>query len=391
MKTIANMELQDRKVLVRVDINVPIHNGIVGDETRIARAVPSINQIIEKGGHPVILSHLGRPKSKPVADLSLAQLVKPFEKHLGKNIQFCPNIDLIHGRSKNLFTKSATLLENVRFYPGETSNDPEFVTNLARWGDAYCNDAFSASHRNHASIVGLARALPCFAGNLLETEIENIDRILQSDVGPSTAIIGGAKISTKLKVLANLSKKVDCLLIGGAMANTILLAQGYEVGSSLVEKDHLQTALDFLKEAELNACKVCIPKDFQVAPHINHGTSTIKRIDTNLNGMGIFDLGPETIKTFENVIIKSKKVLWNGPLGAFEFPPFDNSTSKLGNLLANRTKSGDIISLIGGGDTIAALVKSNHLEAMSFVSTAGGAFIEYMEGKELPGINALET
>lgn len=389
VKKLAKMDLQNKRVLIRVDINVPMHNRMVSDTTRIERIIPSLNTIIKKGGHPVILSHLGRPKGKRVDELSLDGLVKPLEQLWGKRIQFHPEIELAKTNPEDRFQKSATLLENVRFYPGETSNDPEFVNQLARWGEVYCNDAFSASHRNHASIVGLARKLPSCAGELLDVEIENIEGILSSNVRPSTAIIGGAKISTKLALLGNLTQKVDNLLVGGAMANTILLAQGFDVGNSLVEKDYLETALDFIQEAKKNSCNIFLPKDFQIAPQINHNSSIIAEIESDLSGMGIFDLGPKSIREFENVLLQSKKVVWNGPLGAFEFPPFDNSTNQLGKSLATRTENGQIISLIGGGDTIAALGKINLLDSMSFVSTAGGAFIEYMEGKELPGISAL--
>ena len=385
------MDLQNKKVLIRVDINVPMQNGIVSDTTRIERIIPSLNTIIQKGGHPVIISHLGRPKGKRVDELSLECLIKPLEQLLGKSIQFQPEIDLANIKPEDQFHKSATLLENVRFYPGETSNDPEFVDKLALWGDVYCNDAFSASHRNHASIVGLACKLPCCVGKLLEVEIENIEGILTSDVGPSTAIIGGAKISTKLTLLGNLTQKVDNLLVGGAMANTILLAQGHDIGNSLVEREYLAIAMDFLQEATKNSCQVLLPRDFQIAPEISHGSSIIAEKEADLSGMGIFDLGPKSIKDFENVLFQSKKVVWNGPLGAFEFPPFDNSTNQLGKSLATRTKNGQIISLIGGGDTIAALGKIDLLDSMSFVSTAGGAFIEYMEGKVLPGISALSV
>ena len=388
---LAAMDLQDKKVLIRVDINVPMQNGMVSDTTRIERIIPSLNAIVQKGGHPVIISHLGRPKGKRVDALSLGCLLKPLEQLWGKSIQFQPEIDLSSIKPEDRFQQAATLLENVRFFPGETTNDPEFVTRLAAWGDVYCNDAFSASHRNHASIVGLALKLPSCTGKLLEVELANIDGILASDVGPSTAIIGGAKISTKLTLLGNLSRKVDNLLVGGAMANTILLAQGYDVGSSLVEADNLATALAFLKEAADNSCQVYLPRDFQIAPDINHGTSIIADSKADLNGMGIFDLGPKSIKDFENVLFQSKKVVWNGPLGAFEFFPFDNATNRLGKCLANRTRSGEVMSLIGGGDTIAALGKIDLLDSMSFVSTAGGAFIEYMEGKELPGIAALNN
>ncbi len=385
------MDLHNKKVLIRVDINVPIQNGIVGDTTRIERVIPSIKTIIQKGGHPVIISHLGRPKGKVLDDLSLGNLVKPLEQLLGTNVQFQPDLDLGNMRPEDLFQEPVTLLENVRFHPGETSNDVEFVDKLAAWGDVFCNDAFSASHRNHASIVGLAHKLPCCAGKLLEIEVKNIEDILSSDVGPATAIIGGAKISTKLTLLGNLTQRVNNLLIGGAMANTILLAQGSKIGNSLVETDYLGTALDFLQQADRNSCQVFLPVDFQIAPHIDHGSSIIADQETELSGMGIFDLGPKSIKEFEIVLLQSKKIVWNGPLGAFEYPPFDNSTNQLGKFLATRTKNGQAISLIGGGDTIAALGKNKLLDSMSFVSTAGGAFIEYMEGKELPGIVALRV
>lgn len=391
VRKLTEMDLQNKKVLIRVDINVPIQDGVVGDTTRVERIIPSLETIIDKGGHPVIISHLGRPKGKRLEELSLIQLVKPLENLLGKSVQFQPEINIPDFSAAELYSKSATLLENVRYYPGESTNDPDFVNLLAQWGEIYCNDAFSASHRSHASIVGLANKLPACAGKLLQVEINNIEGILGSDVGPSTAIIGGAKISTKLTLLANLTKKVDNLLVGGAMANTILLAQGHDIGNSLVEKDYLDTALGFLQEADKNSCQVYLPSDFQIAPDIRHGTSHIAEIDDNLSGMGIYDLGPKSINRFAKVLDQSKKVLWNGPLGAFEFVPFDQSTIQLGKTLAERTKEDRAISLIGGGDTIAALAKGGLLDSMSFVSTAGGAFIEYMEGKELPGIVALQS
>jgi len=391
VRKLVEMDIKDKKVLIRVDINVPIQDGLVGDITRVERIIPSLQTIIDKGGHPIIISHLGRPKGKRLEELSLIHLVKPLENLLGKPVQFQPEININDCSAVELYSKSVTLLENVRYYPGESTNDPDFVNLLARWGDIYCNDAFSASHRSHASIVGLANKLPACAGKLLEVEINNIDDILGSDVGPLTAIIGGAKISTKLTLLANLTQKVDNLLVGGAMANTILLAQGHDIGNSLVEKDYLDTALDFLQEADENACKVYLPSDFQIAPDIRHANSQIAEIDDSIGGMGIYDLGPKSIIRFAKILDQSKKVVWNGPLGAFEFAPFDHSTIQLGTTLAERTKEGRAVSLIGGGDTIAALAKGDLLDSMSFVSTAGGAFIEYMEGKELPGIKALQS
>ncbi len=384
---IDDMDIGGKRVLLRADINVPMVNGKITDVTRISKIVPTLRLILSKGGHPIIASHLGRPKGHYSEDLSLRNLVSTLETIVEKKVSFYPDI---LDSSHVTLTEGLSLLENLRFYPGETINDPEFARQLASWGDIYCNDAFSASHRGHASIVGIPEVLPSAAGRLLLTEISRIDEIVDGQRRPSTALIGGSKISTKIDVLKNLCRKVDNFVIGGSMGNTFLAAQGFNIGLSRVETDHVETALEILDRAATHNCNIILPVDACVSTSIENSTrarnTDIENIEQN---EAIFDLGPRSIEAIQKILGASRTVLWNGPLGAFEHKPFDQSTKAVGEYIALRTQSGEIRSIAGGGDTISALAEHDLLDGIGFVSTAGGAFMEYLAGKILPGIKAL--
>ncbi|SMG06603.1 phosphoglycerate kinase [Paracoccus sp. J56] len=391
--TIDDLDLDGKVVLVRVDVNVPVENGQVTDATRIEKIVPTVKDIQARGGIPVLLAHFDRPKGKRVDSMSLKVVVPTLEKALGQPVKFSE--EAIGGPAKravaDLARGDVLLLENTRFYPGEESNDPTFAASLAALGQAYVNDAFSAAHRAHASTEGIARLLPAAAGRLMEAELKALDAALGNPQRPVVAVVGGAKVSTKLDLLGNLIEKVDHLVIGGGMANTFLVAQGIEVGKSLAERDMADTAREILGKAEQAGCTIHLPVDVVVAREFKAGAEneTVAADACPADAM-ILDAGPATVARITEVFDASRTLIWNGPLGAFEIQPFDAATNAAAQEAARLTQEGKLISVAGGGDTVAALNKAGVASSFTFISTAGGAFLEWMEGKELPGVAALQ-
>ncbi len=387
-KTLDDMDLAGKVVLVRVDINVPMEDGAVTDATRMERIKPTIDDIVTKGGKPVMLAHFGRPKGQFVPEMSLSHIHPTLEKVLGRSVTFIeqPSRDALDA----LPDGSAVLVENTRFTPMEEANDPKMAGFLASLGDVYVNDAFSAAHRAHASTEGVARLLPSAAGRLMETELSALERALGNPVRPVVAVVGGAKVSTKLDLLANLVRKVDHLVIGGGMANTFLVAQGMEIGTSLAERDMTDTALDILKRADEAACEIHLPVDVVVAREFkaNAANETVAATACPSDAM-ILDAGPATVAKIAGVFESAKTVIWNGPLGAFELTPFDAATVAAAQKAADLTETAGLVSVAGGGDTVAALHAAGVADRFTYVSSAGGAFLEWMEGKDLPGVAAL--
>ncbi|MBM3648737.1 MAG: phosphoglycerate kinase [Alphaproteobacteria bacterium] len=391
-RTIDSIDVAGKRVLVRVDLNVPMRGGQVSDATRIERAAPTLAELAAKSAKVIVLSHFGRPDGKRVPEMSLRPLVEPLAKALGKPVAFAD--DCIGPAAEDavrvLKPGEVLLLENLRFHKEEEKNDPGFVDKLSVLGDAYVNDAFSAAHRAHASTEGLAHRLPAAAGRLMQAELEALDKALGNPARPVCAVVGGAKVSTKLDLLGNLVGKVDKLIIGGGMANTFLQAQGIKVGKSLSEKDLGKTALEILDKARAAGCEILLPTDLVVAgefkaaaPHKVVGASACP------DDQMILDVGPESIARYADEVAKCATVVWNGPLGAFELKPFDGGTMALAHTVAERTSAKKLLSVAGGGDTVAALAAAGVEEKFSYVSTAGGAFLEWMEGKTLPGVAAL--
>lgn len=391
--TIDDLDLDGKIVLTRVDVNVPVENGQVTDATRIEKIVPTIKDIQAKGGIPVLLAHFDRPKGKRVDSMSLKIVVPALEQALGQPVKFSD--EAIGGPAKravaDLKPGDVLLLENTRFYPGEETNDPTFAASLAALGQAYVNDAFSAAHRAHASTEGIAQLLPSAAGRLMEAELKALNAALGEPQRPVVAVVGGAKVSTKLDLLSNLISKVDHLVIGGGMANTFLVAQGIEVGKSLAERDMADTARDILGRAEGAGCTIHLPVDVVVAREFkaNAENETVAANACPADAM-ILDAGPQTVAKIREVFEASRTLIWNGPLGAFEIAPFDAATNAAAQEAAALTRAGKLISVAGGGDTVAALNKAGVSGDFTFISTAGGAFLEWMEGKELPGVAALQ-
>jgi phosphoglycerate kinase len=391
-KTIDDLALAGRTVLVRVDINVPMEAGVVTDTTRIDKIAPTVEDILARGGKPVLLAHFDRPKGKVVPEMSLGHVVATVSAALGRRVVF--GADCVGPAAAEAIAKAGTtdvvLLENTRFHAGEEKNDPGFAAELAKLGDVFVNDAFSAAHRAHASTEALARLLPAAAGRLMEAELKALEAALGSPARPVVAVVGGAKVSTKLDLLGNLVGKVDHLVIGGGMANTFLVAQGVEVGKSLAERDMAPTALEILEKARAAGCTIHLPLDIVVAWEFKAGSAsqTLPVGECPADAM-ILDAGPQTVAALETVFGAAKTLIWNGPLGAFELTPFDAATMAAARAVAGLTRSGALISVAGGGDTVAALNQAGVAEDFTFISTAGGAFLEWMEGKELPGVAAL--
>ncbi len=392
-KTLDDMVLTGKVVLVRVDINVPMENGVVTDATRIEKIVPTIRDIVSKGGRPVLLAHFGRPKAAPDPAFSLRQVLPALKAALpGRRVLFAE--DCIGAAAKQavaaLQSGDVLLLENTRFHPGEEKNDPVFAASLAALGDVFVNDAFSAAHRAHASTEAIARLLPACAGRLMAAELKALEAALGSPERPVVAVVGGAKVSTKLELLGNLVTRVNHLVIGGGMANTFLVAQGVQVGKSLAERDLSATALAILARAKTAGCAVHLPVDvvvaWEFAAHVRHLTVSVDKCPADAM---ILDAGPETVARLARVFDSCRTLIWNGPLGAFELVPFDAATNAAAHIVAARTRAGKLISVAGGGDTVAALNKAGVAGDFSYISTAGGAFLEWMEGKTLPGVAAL--
>jgi len=389
-KTIDDMDLSGKRVLLRVDINVPVEGGRVTDATRIERIVPTVEDILAKGGKPIIVAHFGRPKGKVVLDMSLRQVLPVLRQKLGHPVAFVETLDAAERHTEEQDSAEVMLLENIRFHPGEEKNDPEFAKRLAGLGDVYCNDAFSAAHRAHASTEGVARHLPSCAGRLMQAELEALEAALGQPQRPVVAVVGGAKVSTKLDLLGNLVAKVDHLVIGGGMANTFLAAQGVDVGKSLCEHDLADTAREILGKAEAAGCEIVLPVDVVVAREFKAGAESevVAAADCPGDAM-ILDAGPQSVAKIAAVLDGAKTLIWNGPLGAFEIPPFDAATNAAAAKAAELTAAGSLISVAGGGDTVAALNGAGAAERFTYISTAGGAFLEWMEGKDLPGVAAL--
>ena len=393
-KTLDDMDLDDKRVLVRVDINVPMQDGVVSDDTRIIRIVPTVRDILAAGGIPVLLAHFGRPKGQRRPEFSLQPLVVCLEQALGTPVMFAADcIGAGPAAALQALPKGEVLLlENTRYHAAEEANDPGFAAQIAKLGDIYCNDAFSAAHRAHASTEALARVLPSCAGRLMAAELDALETALGAPKHPVVAVVGGAKVSTKLALLSNLVTKVDHLVIGGGMANTFLAAQGHSVGTSLAEHDMTDTASDILARATATGCEIILPSDVVVAQEFaaNAPHQTVAINLCPADGM-ILDAGAQTVARITDCFSTAKTLIWNGPLGAFELEPFDTATNAAARQAANLTKAGGLVSVAGGGDTVAALNKAGVADTFSYLSTAGGAFLEWMEGKTLPGVAALQS
>ena len=391
-KTIDDMALAGKTVLTRVDINVPMENGVVSDATRIEKIVPTVEDLIARGAKVVLLAHFDRPKGKVVPEMSLLHIKGALEAALGRKVVF--GADCVGDVAKAAISEAAqsdvVVLENTRFHAGEEKNDPKLAAEMAALGDMFVNDAFSAAHRAHASTAGLAALLPSAAGRLMEAELKALEAALGDPVRPVVAVVGGAKVSTKLELLGNLVGKVDHLVIGGGMANTFLVAQGVEVGKSLAERDMAATALEIVEKAKASGCVIHLPVDVVVAWAFKAGAEnkTVSVKDCPSDAM-ILDAGPKTVAALTKVFEGCKTLIWNGPLGAFEIEPFNAATNAAARAAARLTKEGKLVSVAGGGDTVAALNQAGAAQDFTFISTAGGAFLEWMEGKTLPGVAAL--
>ncbi len=388
-----DLDLAGKRVLTRVDINVPVQNGVVTDDTRIQRIIPTIEAILAKGGTPVLLAHFGRPKGRVVLDMSLRVVLPALEAALGHSVAFIETLEAAENLPQEARAAEIILIENIRFHPGEEANEPEFAKRLAGLGDVYCNDAFSVAHRAHASTEGVAHHLPACAGRLMQAELEALEGALSQPKHPVGAVVGGAKVSSKLDLLSNLVEKLDVLIIGGGMANTFLMAKGAQLGGSLVEADLLETAREIMIKAETRGCRIILPVDGLVSREFKAGAA-FETVALNENtaleaDQMVLDAGPEAIRIITDEIAKLNTLIWNGPLGAFEIAPFDTATVAAARAAACETKAGNLITVAGGGDTVAALNQARAADDFSYISTAGGAFLEWMEGKALPGVAAL--
>jgi phosphoglycerate kinase len=392
LKTTDGIDVHGKRVLVRADLNVPVHGGAVTDVTRLERLVPGLLDLANRGARVVVISHFGRPKGSPSPEFSLKPVAAKLGELLGKPVAFVE--DCVGPKAQAAVNALApgqfAVLENLRFHKGEEKNDPEFAKELASLGDIYVDDAFSSAHRAHASTEGITHHLPSYAGPLMMAEIEALRSALDHPDPPTAAIVGGAKVSTKIPVLMHLIEKVDKLIIAGGMANTFYLAQGVDVGRSLAEPDFRDTALDVMKAAKARSCEVILPPDAVVAAELKEGvpTQVVSILDVPSDAM-ILDVGPKSVEHFTDVLTRCRTLLWNGPLGAFEVPPFGEGTFALAKEVARLTKARKLVSIAGGGDTVAALNEAGVADQLTYVSTAGGAFLEWLEGRELPGVAAL--
>ncbi len=392
-KTLDDVELAGKRVMVRVDLNVPMDGNSVSDTTRMERIVGTINEISSKGGKVILLAHFGRPKGKIVPSMSLAPIVSTLSKVIGKPVAFGTDCigPMAEAAVRVMRDGDVLLLENTRFHEGETNNDADFAQALALNGDLFVADAFSTSHRAHASTVGIAEILPAVAGRTMQGELEALEAGLGDPEHPVIALVGGAKVSTKLDLLKNLIVKVDALIIGGGMANTFLAALGHDVGKSLCEHDLTDTAMEILEASKKVSCAIVLPDDCVVAKEFAAGAkSHIVKVDAVPSDAMILDAGPDTVHKIGGWISKAKTMIWNGPLGAFEITPFDRATVDAAQIAAAETKAGRLVSVAGGGDTVAALKHAGVADDFTYISTAGGAFLEWMEGKDLPGVAVLK-
>lgn len=392
LKPIADADVSGKRVLVRADLNVPVADGVVTDATRLERILGGLNGLAAKGARVVVISHFGRPKAGPDPSMSLVPVAGKLSELLGRKVTFVPDCigAEVEGRVAALEPGEIAVLENLRFHKGEEKNDPEFAAALARSGDIYVNDAFSAAHRAHASTEGLAHLLPAYAGPLLIEEINALRAVLEAPQRPVAALVGGAKVSSKIPILKHLLSKVDKLIIGGGMANTFLMSHGVDVGKSLAEPEMLETAREIMTEAKSRGCAVVLPEDAVIAREFKSGVANavVPTLAVPSDAM-ILDVGPKSIEHMTNVLKECRTLLWNGPLGAFEIPPFGEGTFSLAREAAKLTKEGKLTTVAGGGDTVAALNAAGVTQDFTYVSTAGGAFLEWLEGRELPGVAAL--
>jgi phosphoglycerate kinase len=390
--TLDDIAVKDKRVLVRADLNVPMKDGHITDTLRIERQAPTIRELAEKGARVIVLSHFDRPKGKVVPSMSLRPVAPELAKAIGRPVAFAD--DCVGEAAESAVAKlkdgDVVLLENTRFHAGEEKNDPELAKQIAGLGDIFVNDAFSAAHRAHATTEGIAHLLPSAAGRSMEAELKHLHQALDKPKRPLMAVIGGAKISTKIELLGNLVKNVDTLVIAGAMANTFLGAQGIAIGKSLAESDQFDTACGIMNKAKDAGATILLPVDVVVAKEFkaNAAHRTVPISGVSADEM-ILDVGPKTIEAFGVRLQNAETLVWNGPFGAFETPPFDRGTVEAAKLVARRTREGHLLSVAGGGDTVAALNHAGVADAFSYVSTAGGAFLEWLEGQELPGVKAL--
>jgi phosphoglycerate kinase len=393
-KTLDDLDVAQKRVLVRVDINVPVRDGAVSDDTRIRAIVPTVRDILARGGRPILLAHFGRPKGRVVAEMSLAVTLPALKAALGVPVRFTGDCigPEAEAAAAALPAGEVLLCENTRFHPCEEKNTGAFADELARMGDLYVNDAFSAAHRAHASTEGLARRLPAAAGRLMQAELQALAGALSDPEHPVIAVVGGAKVSTKLELLGNLIARVDQIVIGGGMANTFLAAKGIDVGKSLCEHDLADTAREIMARAGAAGCELVLPSDVVVAREFKAGAaSEVVAADACPADAMILDAGPASVADIEARFAAARTVVWNGPLGAFEIEPFNAGTDAAARAAADLTEAGKLLSVAGGGDTVAALNASGSAARFSYVSTAGGAFLEWLEGKTLPGVAALEA
>jgi phosphoglycerate kinase len=393
-RTLDDVDVAGKTVLMRVDFNVPMKDGAVTDATRIDRALPTIQELSKKGAKVLLLSHYGRPKGKVDPALTLAPVAKALGDRLGGPVDFAEDCigDAVRNVVKNMLDGDVALLENTRFHPGEEKNDPDFAAALAKNADIYVNDAFSAAHRAHASTEAVAHLLPSAAGRAMERELDYLKAALSEPVRPLMAVVGGAKVSSKIELLLNLVGKADILAVGGAMANTFLFAQGKSVGKSLCEPDLADTAREIMAQAQAKNCELVLPIDVVVAKEFKEDADReVAGVDAVKADDMILDLGPETVDLIAEKIEAAKTLVWNGPLGAFETRPFDTATVEAARFAARRVKEAGLVAVAGGGDTVAALNHAQAAKDFTYISTAGGAFLEWLEGKTLPGVAALEA
>jgi phosphoglycerate kinase len=392
-RTLDDLDVTDKRVLLRADLNVPVRDGKISDMTRIERLCPTIRELSKNGAKVIVCSHFDRPKGKRVPEMSLAPMAAALAEVLGQRVRFVEDCTgTAAEQAVDLLSRGGVLvLENTRFHAGEEKNDAFFAAALARLADIFVNDAFSAAHRAHASTEGVAHLLPSYVGRLMQAELEALDAALGNPARPVAAIVGGAKVSTKLELLGNLVSKVNVLVIGGAMANTFLAAQGKAVGKSLQEAEMHGMARDILAKAQAAGCRVVLPTDAVVAREFKaNPLIQIVSVEAVPNDSMILDVGPDSVAALIRLLPTLKTLVWNGPLGAFETPPFDAATVALAHAVADATQKGALRSVAGGGDTVSALRHAGVMEKMSYVSSAGGAFLEWLEGKTLPGVAALE-
>lgn len=391
-KTLDKANVDGKRVLVRVDLNLPVRDGKVTDATRLTRVLPTIRELTKRNAKVILLSHFGRPKGKVIPEMSLGPVADAVAEALGTSCMFASDCigEKAAAAVNAMQPGQVLLLENTRFHAGEEKNDAEFAKALAANGDVFVNDAFSAAHRAHGSTVGIAELLPSYVGRAMQAELEALDKALHSPKRPVVAVVGGAKVSTKLDLLNNLIDKVDAIVIGGGMANTFLAAEGFDVGRSLCEHDLADTAREIMKKADRAECDIVLPTDVVVASEFKEGAAS-KTVPIRGVGMDdmILDVGPDTIEDVAQRFEDAKTIVWNGPMGAFEIQPFDKGTVVAAQKVAALTKTGKVTSVAGGGDTVAALNAAGVADDFSYVSTAGGAFLEWLEGKELPGVKAL--